>query len=492
MNKTLVYLIFFAVYSAILLMIGKGSLRDSDTISKFFIGERKLSMWRCMATFTGTWVSAATILSLTGSVYENGYAVLLYSVFPWFAGGLLLLAISDRLYDNDITTIPELFYKHYRSRGLQVVYGIIFICVYIFYLVIQIKGFGIVASTLFGIPYSISVLLVYLFILYTTFGGYQSVSRSDAFNLTLLTISITVLFLIVTTRAGGLSSIHISARHISGLAHAGMPYKTEAGDLLKPFGHGAYVPLMSLSMFFGWGLGLAGNPQYTVRMLSAKDKKTSKKALVCSLLLLAFLYFALTQIGLGMRVLIPSLPMVDSTDEIVTYVLNNNLYSGWSGFFLFSIIGACISTANSQLLLIASSFSCDILQPLRRKPLSEPALLWISRLAIMVGGTLSLLLALSPPSSLLSYGGDIWGVISTTLFPSMYATLLFRKTSRAGVWASVVTGLLSIALLYPVYYAGHLPVHPALPGFCLSCAALWAGSVLRPVKEEDANEKAEA
>ncbi|MFR1808898.1 MAG: sodium:solute symporter family transporter, partial [Pygmaiobacter massiliensis] len=299
------------------------------------------------------------------------------------------------------------------------------------------------------------------------------------------------LFFIVTNRAGGLTSIHISARHISGYAHAGIPYKTEAGDLLKAFGKGPYAPLMSLSMFFGWGLGLAGNPQYTVRMLSAKDKKSAKKTVICSLLLLAFLYFALTQIGLGMRVLIPSLPMLDSTDEIVTYVLNNNLYSSWSGFFLFSIIGACISTANSQLLLIASSFSCDVLQPLSRKPRSESTLLWLSRLAILVGGTFSLLLALSPPSSLLSYGGDIWGVISTTLFPSMYATLLLKKTSRVGVWASVITGLASIALLYPIYYAGHLPVHPALPGVCLSCTALWLGSVLRPPKE-GTDEKAAA
>ena len=37
MNKTLLYLIYFAVYSAILLVIGKSSLRDSDSVSKFFM-----------------------------------------------------------------------------------------------------------------------------------------------------------------------------------------------------------------------------------------------------------------------------------------------------------------------------------------------------------------------------------------------------------------------------------------------------------------------
>ena len=37
MNKTLLYLIYFAIYSAILLVIGKSSLRDSDSVSKFFM-----------------------------------------------------------------------------------------------------------------------------------------------------------------------------------------------------------------------------------------------------------------------------------------------------------------------------------------------------------------------------------------------------------------------------------------------------------------------
>ncbi|MEG0803409.1 MAG: sodium:solute symporter family protein, partial [Pygmaiobacter sp.] len=449
-----------------------------DSISKFFIGERKLTLWRCIATFCGTWISAASILSVTGSVYESGYAVLIFSVFPWFIGGFLLIGISDRLYDNDIITIPELFYKRYNSKGLQVVYAIIFIFVYIFYLVIQIKGFGIVASTLFGIPYTISVLLVYLFILYTTFGGYRSVTRSDAFNLILLIISLAVLFITITSRAGGLSAIHTGAEQISGYAHAGMDYPTEPGDLLKAFGKGSFAPLMNLSMFFGWGLGLAANPQYTVRMVSAKNRKTAKQAVILSLVLLVFVYFALSQIGLGMRVMIPALSAVDTTDEIFTYILNNNLYSRWSGFFFFSIIGACISTANSQLLLIASSFSYDIVHTLSRKPRSESTLLGLSRLSILAGGTISLLLAISPPVSLLTYGGDIWGVISSTLFPTMYATLLFKRTTRTGVWASLITGALSIAVFYPLYYAKLLPFHPALPGVLLSSLALFIGSFL--------------
>ena len=477
MNKTLLYLLYFCAYSTVLLLIGKSSLRDGNTVGQFFLGGRHLSLWRCMATFSGTWVSAASILSLTGSVYESGYNVVLYSVFPWFIGAFFLVGISDRLYDNEILTNAELFYKRFGSKGLQVAYAAVFIAVYIFYLVIQIKGFGVVASTLFDIPYGISILLVYLFILYTTFGGYRSVTRSDVFNLILLAISIAVLFVTITSRAGGVLEIHRSAAGISGFAHPGTPYPTEPGGLLRPFGEGLFTPLMNLSMFCGWGLGLAANPQYTIRMLSAQNKKTARRTVLCSLGFLALVYFSLIQIGLGMRVLIPTLSTVSKTDEIITWLINNQLYSAWSGFFLFSIIGACVSTANSQLLLIASSFAYDIAPAVSRRNLSRESILRLSRLGIFAGGTLSMLLAIDPPDSVISYGGDIWGVVAATLFPAMYGTLLFKKVNRTGVWASLLSGLASILLFYPLYYAGLLRFHPSMPCVAISTAALAAGSL---------------
>ena len=61
---------------------------------------------------------------------------------------------------------------------------------YVFYLVIQIKGFGIAAATLLNIDYKVAIFLVYLFILYSTFGGFNSVTKTDGGNLIMLTISI--------------------------------------------------------------------------------------------------------------------------------------------------------------------------------------------------------------------------------------------------------------------------------------------------------------
>ena len=349
MNKTLVYLIYFTAYSAVLVWIGKRSFHRGDTPGQFYLGGRQLGTVRCMMTFAGTWISAATVLGFTGSVFESGYAALVYSVIPWYIGAIFLVCLSRQLYRNDILTIPELFRRRFGSKRLQVLVAAVMIFTYIFYLVIQIRGFGLVASSLFDIPYGISILLIYLFILYANFGGFHTVAQTDAFNLITLLLGTAMVFIVVVFQAGGIGAIHREAAQISGMAYPSMQYATDPGDLLRLFGKGKFAPMMSITMFFGWGLGLAANPQYMVRIIAAKDARTSRRMILLSLALLALLYFAFLQIGLGMRVMFPTLEEVRETDEIFVYVINNLLYGAWSGFFLFAVIGACISTAISSI-----------------------------------------------------------------------------------------------------------------------------------------------
>ena len=84
MSKTFEYLVYFGVYSLVILFIGKSSLGESDSVSKFFVGERNIGLLRLFFTFVGTWISAATILSYTGNVYLEGTSVIATSVIPWF------------------------------------------------------------------------------------------------------------------------------------------------------------------------------------------------------------------------------------------------------------------------------------------------------------------------------------------------------------------------------------------------------------------------
>lgn len=428
---------YFAVYSFVLLVIGKASFKASDSLDKFFVGERKLGVWKLFFTFVGTWISAATILGFTGNVYENGTKTIMTSVIPWFIGAGMLYLISDYLHDKHILTIPQLIRNEYDSTGLQIISGLLMSGCYIFYLVIQIKGFGIAAASLLNIDYKVAVFLVYLFILYSTFGGFNSVTKTDTFNLIMLTISMVIIYFVILDKVGGPVLITDQMAKDAQLAR-GFHEVNQPGDA-SVF---TYV-----TMFFGWGLGLAANPQYMVRIISAEDKKTAKRMILYAILFLTVFYFILTQVGLGMKVLYPGLMKLCTTDDLFVHVIDRLLYSRFSGFFLISIIGACVSTANSQLLLIGSSMSYDVVNQVVKKKLSEEKLLLLTRFFIFVGGTLSLFYSFNPPADTLSYGGDVWGFFSVTFAPLIYGAFLWKKGTKVGAYAAFGAGLASIYIL---------------------------------------------
>ena len=176
--------------------------------------------------------------------------------------------------------------------------------------------------------------------------------------------------------------------------------------------------------------------------MGAKDETTAERTVYCSLGLLLVIYFALVHIGLALRVLVPSLPEATDTDGIFIHIINNELYGPWSGLLLFSVIGACVSTANSQLLMVAESLSYDIAAPLSGDRLPPSRVVNIARASVAGAGLLVMLLTMDPPDFGLSYGGDI------------------------------TAGLLSILAFYPLYYTGRLSLHPAMFGVLFSAAAL--------------------
>ena len=476
MDKTALYMAFFTLYSLIMLIIGKSSLRGENTPQDYFICGKQLSLPFCVATFTGTWISAITILSLTGSIYEDGLPVLGYSVIPWFSGAFLMGLAAGKLYETGAITVPGMLRERYGSKTLQLICGLILICVYIFYLVAQYKGFGMIASELFDIPFPAAVLLVYLFILYTTLGGYRSVVRTDMVNLSLLILSLFMVCMTLVGRAGGFTELYRLASQIEGMPHAGALSPTEKGQMLRLFG-GRYTPMASLSMFWGWGLGLSANAQYIVRLMSAKDKETAVRTVIVSIGILAIIYFFLIHIGLSMRVLVPFISGKVTTDDIFIRLLNHELYGPLSALFFFSVIGACVSTANSQLLLVASSFSYDVLGALREKPLRDHRIVSIARVTVLAAGTLSMLLTLNPPQFTLSYGGDIWGIVAIFMFPPIYLPFVRKGINIRGVWCCIIAGALGALAAYPMYYAGLLELHPAMPAIICSSLALVAGSL---------------
>ena len=165
MNESFINMFYFVFYTIIILWLGKSGFNSTRSSSDFYIADSSLGLFSSIATFGGTWFSAVSMLGLTGSIYAFGYSALLYSVVGWFLGAFLIVLLAARLKKYSIKTVPEFFRVRYNSPFIQIISAVIIMVSYIFYIYIQIRGFGIVMSKLLSIPYTLGILLIYLYIL---------------------------------------------------------------------------------------------------------------------------------------------------------------------------------------------------------------------------------------------------------------------------------------------------------------------------------------
>ncbi|MDI3481935.1 MAG: sodium/pantothenate symporter [Tepidanaerobacteraceae bacterium] len=342
-------------------------------------------------------------------------------------------------------------------------------------------------SMLLNIPYAFAILLVYLYILYTTFGGLFSVVKTDAVNAAIISAAFITFGIYLMQKCGGLSNIISTAAGIDTYPINGWDIKTPVGGLLHPFCKGLQPPVYVFTSFFGWGLGLAANPQYVIRIVSSRNRLTGKKMVIYSLMLLSTIYFFIVIGSIGLRTLIPSAPAVQNMDEIVPFLFNRIAPPYLTGFILIAIIASSVSTANSELLIIANSFTYDILKNKAKKAIGEDEMLSLNRITIAVAGTLSLLLSYNPPKNLIEFGGNMWGFFASSTFIPLYAGIFCKKASKFSAELSFFAGLIAYITLLSTQPMISNPlfklIHPGLPSFIISLAAfIWGERKVKHAK----------
>lgn len=458
MNRVIVYMLFFTFYTLAFLFWGKNGFKKTNNIKDFCVAGNSLGLLTSIFTFTATWFSAVSMQSVTGSVYAFGYSTILYSVVGWFLGASCLLFIAYRIKDFDIVTVPEYFRIRYQSKMYQALAGFIIVICYILYIIIQIKGFGLVVSELLDIDYKIAIFLIYLFVVYTSFGGLFSVSKTDTFNFILVILGISLAAFYIVRDIGSITMMHEKAASINN------------GALLDLSANNIFTPLMIFTTSLAWGLGTAANPQYIIRITSAKNKKVGIQMICISVIVMGLLYLGLVAIGIGSRVLEPDITAIGSVDEVLPYIINKRIYSNFSGLIFISILAAAISTANSQLLLLASSLSYDIYINLFNKNILADRFLNLARIIIFIAGTISLLLSINPPASLLVFGGYVWSIFAVTFLFPLYGGLYWKKATKEGAMASSFGGFIATLIFYFMDFNHYFTalVHPVFPGLIIA------------------------
>ncbi len=448
----------FIGYLVLLIGIGLYSARFSSSgISEFFIGGRKMNKMVIALSAVVSGRSAWLLLGVTGLVYTRGlsaiWAVVGYTVVEL----ILFLTYAKKLREfseeNDCITVPDFFAERFgdKSGTLRSILLFTFLIFMVSYVSAQFVAGGKAFSSSFGIEQDTGVLLSAAIILaYTVLGGFLAVSLTDAFQAFFMIFALVLLPVIAIQDLGGWEAM-INQLSIQDSA------------LIDPFSFsvGAFIG------FVGIGLGSPGNPHILSRYMAIDDPKNLKFAAAVGTFWNIVMAGGAVLIGLVGRAYfssVESLPAADP-ENLYPFLAQIHLHPILFGIVIASIFAAIMSTADSQLLVAASSVVRDWYQKIIKKneEIPQKKLVLYSRLVVVGLVIIALLFGLIAEDLVYWLVLFAWAGLGAALGPTSILALYWKATTKEGVIAGILTGTAVTIIWYfiPVLKSNMYELVPA-------------------------------
>src|SRR5690606_8519561 len=145
-----------------------------------------------------------------------------------------------------------------------------------------------------------------------------------------------------------------------------------------------------------------------------------------------------------------------------------------AGVCLAGVMAAIMSTASAQLLVASSAFAQDFYKGIFRRQAGERELLWVGRRAVLGIAVLAFLLGLDPESTVLDLVAWAWAGFGAAFGPAIILSLYWERMTRAGAFAGILVGGLTIILWRQgAPLGGIFALYELVPGFVLSWLSIW-------------------
>ena len=463
-----------AIYMVALMVIGFFAERRTKSVETFFLANRSLGSWVTAISSTAASESGWVVLGAVGLAYKDGVSAL------WFAPGCLfgywinLYWLAPRLRREaertGALTIPDLLATRY-GDPLRLIRGIGFVVIFLSlggYVAAQMTATGKAMEAILSVSYAQGILIGgAIIVAYTFLGGFLAVSWTDFLQGLVMVFALALMPILAVQAAGGYS------------ATLGKVAAEGAGLVSITGGKSGYALFGTLVGLFGIGLGYPGQPHVVTRYMAAQSDEKIRRSAVIAMVWGVIVFFGAGFLGLAGRVLMPRLGQPGGDPEQLFPLLSKQmLHPLLAGVMLAAILSAIMSTVSSQLLVVASAVSRDLLHGIFRVRQEARGAVWGARAAVLVLGVAGLLVALSDVRVVFWFVLFAWSGLGAAFGPVLLLALTTDKLTRAGVVAGMATGF----VVTVVWKLGGLSdyVYELVPAFFLAgAAALIASAVER-------------
>ena len=493
----------FVGYLALMLGIGFFFSNKQDSLGDYYLGGRKMNKWVVALSAQASDMSGWLLMGLPGAIYVGGFSE------AWIGIGLLIgtylnwkiVAHRLRVYSHackDSITIPDFICNRFRDpTGVsRIVAAVIILVFFTFYTASGFVSCAKLFTSTFGIGSYETCLWVgaVVVVSYTLLGGYMAVCWTDFIQGSLMFVAIVLVPAIVVCNAGGFAATVDGLNQIN-------PYLQ---SLFTNASTAKAAGFIGLASCMAWGLGYFGMPHILVRFMSINNPAEVKGSRRIAMSWVTISLGAATVIGLVFHLYLKqrglTLADVGNDPEKMFMVMINGIFNGgffsrvFAGILLSAIMAAIMSTADSQLLVSASSFSNDLYKIVFRKQASNRELLFVSRLAVGAVALAAIFMAMNTQSEffkvVMKMVSFAWAGFGAAFGPLILLALFWRRTNLAGAVAGMVVGAVTCFVWKFVLsdYAGTYEIfglYELAPGFLFALVTTVAVSLLtkRPSAE---------
>jgi len=410
MNILIVTLI---LYQLLLLGIGWWASRRTSDNEDFYLGGRKLGATVAALSASASSSSAWSLLGVSGAAYAWGLpaiwlipSTLLVVFINWFGVAPRMCQQSRK---NNALTLTEFLAGPPDDPARQTIMRIgaaVILFSFTFYVAAQFQAAGHTFASALNLEPSTAIILGASIVLaYVMLGGFWAASITDSMQGILMALSAILLPLTALVAVGGPGAL-LASLDMEGVSTLVLWTRQES----LAAGIGFVIGLA------GIGLGYPGQPHVVNRFMAMEDKNAIPTARMIAIIWAVIIYTGMVILGWCGRLLVSSL---GDGEQVLFALATLLLPSVLAGIMVSAILSAIMSTADSQLLVAASSVSHD----LRNGKTATRESLRQSRWVVLVIGMAAIALAIYSPEAIFSRVLFAWQALAAAFGPLLIITL---------------------------------------------------------------------
>ncbi len=459
-------------------IVGFLTMRKTKSQSDFFVGGMGMDKFVVALSAVSSGRSSWLVLGVSGMAYKMGvsavWAIIGYILVELFQFVYLGKKLREFAYKNDSITILDYFETRFNDKKHLIrITGSIIILIFITaYVAAQLNAGAVSLSTALNIPLigalTVSVLLI---LVYMVLGGYVAVAYNDVVRAIIMIIGLVIFPVFGLIKLGGINVLL---------------------DTLKAL-NPAYINPVSLGVgaiigFLGIGLGSPGQPHIVVRYISIDDPEKLRNSAVIGTFWNVVLGWGAIFIGLLGRAIFPQIETLPDKNPEMIYLVLSAKYFGpiLYGLLVGGIFAAILSTADSQLLVVASTFVRDLYEQVFKsgKKIEEKKKLFLSRLVVIISGLVAAILAYIAKDLIFWLVLFAWGGLGASLGTSLIFSLYWNKTTKYGIVAGMLTGTIT-TIVWKLYLKSITGIYELIPAFAFASIAIFLISLLTKKEEKE-------